>query len=708
MIHKKIVLLFAICILLYFGVSPALSVPAEPGINQLKQNDGSTFMATMWGDEWSHGWETTDGYSIIFNETTQDWTYAIPGADGNLVSSANIVGKYSPSDNIPKHIRPTGKTQLKVRNQKTSMASGVPDRAVPSTGTAKIPVILINFNNRSTTYTTASFNTLLFGSGTKSMKDYYEEVSYGKFSVSPGPGGVAGWYNASQSHDYYGQNDASGYDQWAGTLVREAVAAADPTLNFAPYDQDGDCYVDVVDLIHQGTDEAGGGPTTDIWSHSWNLNGAYSFGNSDGGEYTTNDACPKGGFIKVNEYVIQPETQSDGQITIGVFAHEYGHALGLPDLYDYTDTSAGVGDWSLMASGNWNGISKAGDTPAHLDAWCKWVLGWVSPVQVRTSSVTQIKRVEDNSVVYQLLDNPNGVDGIGEYFLVENRQKTGFDAALPGAGLLIWHIDESIGDNDNYLHKLVSLEEADGLNHLDNNINYGDANDPWYNKVVGFTEATLPNSKLYSGSASGVRVTNISASATTMIATLDGLYTGTPTPTTSTIGMYRNGVYYLRNTNTAGNADLAFTYGTTGDIPVTGDWNGDGIDTIGMYRNGVFYLRNTNTAGYADLAFTYGTTGDIPVTGDWNGDGIDTIGMYRSGVYYLRNTNTAGNADLAFTYGTTGDIPVTGDWNGDGIDTIGMYRNGVYYLRNTNTAGNADLAFTYGTAGDKPVTGKWI
>ena len=81
--------------------------------------------------------------------------------------------------------------------------------------------------------------------------------------------------------------------------------------------------------------------------------------------------------------------------------------------------------------------------------------------------------------------------------------------------------------------------------------------------------------------------------------------------------MYRNGVYFLRNTNTAGNADLAFAFGSPGDIPVTGDWNGDGIDTIGMYRNGVYYLRNTNTAGNADLAFTYGSTGDIPVTGKW-------------------------------------------------------------------------------------------
>ena len=516
MIRRKIVLLIAICMVLYFGVSPALSVPVAPGIHQLKQNDGSTFMATMWGDEWSSGWETIEGYSIIFDESTQDWIYAIQDADGNFVSCAKVVGTDPPPDNVPKHLRPTGNAQLTILNLKSSNMSGLPDRtvSVSVTGTANIPVILINFKDRSTSYSVANFNTLLFGSGTKSMKDYYQEVSYGKYSISSGPSGVAGWYTASQNHDYYGYN--MGMSRSA-LLVKEAVQKADAAgFDFSSYDNNNDGYVDVVNIVHQGPGRESGVGDTNIHSHSSSLSGLGV------GAYTT-----KSGKI-VDGYIIQPETYGSGQSTMGVFAHEYGHALGLPDLYDYTYTSAGIGDWSLMASGNWNGIYRGGDTPAHLDAWCKWLLGWVSPTQVRTSSVTQIKRVEDNSVVYQLLDNPNGpTDWRGEYFLVENRQKTGFDAALPGSGLLIWHIDESRSDNDDYTHKMVDLEEADGQNHLDYKINYGDANDPWYNKVVGFTESTIPNSKLYSGSASGVRVTNIGASGTIMTATLDGLYTGT-------------------------------------------------------------------------------------------------------------------------------------------------------------------------------------
>jgi hypothetical protein len=130
------------------------------------------------------------------------------------------------------------------------------------------------------------------------------------------------------------------------------------------------------------------------------------------------------------------------------------------------------------------------------------------------------------------------------------------------------------------------------------------------------------------------------------------------------------------------------------------------IDTIGIYRNGVFYLRNSNDAGIADLAFGYGAAGDTPVVGDWDGDGTDTVGVYRDGVFYLRNSNDAGIADLAFGYGISGDMPVVGDWNDDGTATIGVYR-GDFYLRNSNDAGVADLAFGYGAASDTPVIGNW-
>ncbi len=178
---------------------------------------------------------------------------------------------------------------------------------------------------------------------------------------------------------------------------------------------------------------------------------------------------------------------------------------------------------------------------------------------------------------------------------------------------------------------------------------------------------------------------------------------------TATIGIYRNGSFYLRNSNTVGFADLVFAFGQPGDQPVAGDWNGDGTDTIGVYRNGLFLLRNSNSAGAVDITFALGNPGDVGIAGDWNGDGADTTGVFRpsNGIIFLKNTNTSGFADIALNYGLGGDQPVIGDWNNDGIDTIGVYRNAQFMLRNSNTIGFAEIVFALGNPGDMPIAGNW-
>ena len=178
---------------------------------------------------------------------------------------------------------------------------------------------------------------------------------------------------------------------------------------------------------------------------------------------------------------------------------------------------------------------------------------------------------------------------------------------------------------------------------------------------------------------------------------------------TATIGIYRNGSFYLRNSNTLGFADLVFAFGQPGDQPVAGDWDGDGVDTIGVYRNGLFLLRNSNSAGAEDMSFYLGNPGDVGIAGDWNGDGSDTTGVFRpsNGVIFLKNANISGFADVALNYGLAGDQPVIGDWNDDGIDTIGVYRNAQFLLRNSNTIGFADIVFALGNPGDMPIAGNW-
>lgn len=184
-----------------------------------------------------------------------------------------------------------------------------------------------------------------------------------------------------------------------------------------------------------------------------------------------------------------------------------------------------------------------------------------------------------------------------------------------------------------------------------------------------------------------------------------------PATTGATTGVFRptDGNVYLKFTNEAGFADVNFFYGTAGDVPVAGDWDGDGVDSVGIFRNGIFYLRNANTPGNADLEIGFGQAGDLPVAGDWDGDGDDTIGIYRDGIYYLRNDNSPGDPDLTFSLGGVGDVPIAGDWDGDGTDTTGVFRptNGFIYMKLENTSGFAEIEFFYGIAGDQPVTGDW-
>jgi hypothetical protein len=204
------------------------------------------------------------------------------------------------------------------------------------------------------------------------------------------------------------------------------------------------------------------------------------------------------------------------------------------------------------------------------------------------------------------------------------------------------------------------------------------------------------------------------------------------------IGVFRvvNGVgrWYLdTNGNGVWNAgvDAVYTnFGQPGDIPVTGDWNGDGKTEIGVFRivngQGRWYL---DTNGYGvldpgvDTVYTnFGTTGDIPVVGDWNGDGHPKIGVFRVvngvGRWYLdTNGNGVWNAgvDTVYTnFGQTGDIPVTGDWNADGRTKIGIFRivngQGRFYLDfngNGVWEGASDKMFQFGSPGDRPVAGRW-
>ncbi len=198
--------------------------------------------------------------------------------------------------------------------------------------------------------------------------------------------------------------------------------------------------------------------------------------------------------------------------------------------------------------------------------------------------------------------------------------------------------------------------------------------------------------------------------------------------------IFHNGTWYLRNSMTTGAANITFRYGTSGDIPIMGDWDGDGDDTVGIVRmiegppgqfTYTWHLNNANAGGPATITpFVFGDVrfvavdqlGTIPVVGDWNGDGIDTVGLmiYDFEIdgptrWHLRNSNSAGPPETTLTYSRGRDRPVVGDWDGDGDDTVGVVRRDTWLLRNSAGGGNAQVSFTFGSPSylELPVTGDW-
>ncbi len=382
--------------------------------------------------------------------------------------------------------------------------------------TVHVLVLLVDFSDNPYTggavaATPSQFDSVLFSQGlnpTGSMTEFYLENSYGNFFIS---GVVYGWFRMPQTYAYYvnGQKGFGSYPQNAQGLTRDAVLAADATVDFSIFDNIGgsDGYVDGLFVVHAGSGYEESGNVNEIHSHQWNL---------------PSDVWVDG--VRVNAYSMEPEeSASSATISpIGVFCHEYGHVLGLPDLYDIDgspSTSDGLGRWSLMAGGSYNGGSRR---PSHLDAWSRVFLGFASATPVLGNMTgVEFPQVQSEPVIYKLW--AGGSYSGYQYFLVENRQKVGFDLALYGEGLLIYHVDESLWGNYDPNHYHVALEQADGDFDLEWGAGSSDAGDPYpgSSNVRSFDDLTVPNSRSYSGAITQVSVWNISNSDSLMTANLD-------------------------------------------------------------------------------------------------------------------------------------------------------------------------------------------
>jgi M6 family metalloprotease-like protein len=362
-------------------------------------------------------------------------------------------------------------------------------------GRRLIPVLMGTFSNTpNDPYPIADLQRELFDgpSSTGTMTDFYTEISYGSLKVT---GTVFPWRKASKPDSFYtggimpNGDPCNGLCDQAklGEYLKELLDQNVNQIDFSQYDNDGpdgipnsgddDDFVDFVAFVHPGI----GGECSNnenIWSHRFTFTGL------TGSAYETKSPGKNGRNIRIDDYVIMPAKACDGttMIQIGVFAHEFGHAFGLPDLYDTQQAngrSEGIGNWGLMGAGSWGGDNRHPEKPSHMSAWEKAFLGWVKPFEVNSDINVVLRPAEEQPDVFKIRISED------EYYLLEYRRKTGFDVSLTGSGLLIWRINEAIAQaglinntvNGDQLRKGVGLIEADALMELDRRVNRGNAGD---------------------------------------------------------------------------------------------------------------------------------------------------------------------------------------------------------------------------------------
>jgi M6 family metalloprotease-like protein len=375
------------------------------------------------------------------------------------------------------------------------------------TDTLRVPVLLVRFKDTDTTtsYAPAAYDSVLLGTTPPYGRPYtvrtlYSEMSHGLLTVK---GVIIGWITLDSTNAWYagpGTCDGLGSCGHVAQLIYKAVMHADSTgIDWGQFDNDGpdgipnsgddDGVVDLVWLIHPKPG-AECNVNGDIWSHRWYYSGW------TGSPITTSSAAHNGGKILMDNYTIQSGvggmTGCDPRFIMapGTIGHETGHGLALPDLYDTSQRTEGIGEWGLMGSGNWSRPYS----PSHMEAFSLARLGWITVLPLTTSGTYQVGPIETGDTAF--LVRPTVPNPRGEYFMLENRQALLADTAViakhGGGGLLVWHVDSAQYAQEtlpfNYvnngpIHGLALMEAAGdtGLNCTYPSAcnDRGDAGDPY-------------------------------------------------------------------------------------------------------------------------------------------------------------------------------------------------------------------------------------
>lgn len=464
--------------MVFLAAVSAMAKPAMSDSFTFKQPDGTVLTLTLVGDEFNHVVLTDDDCPVVFDNETGGYTYAKVYSDGRRFSSRVLAHDSSlrPSDekklaaSLNDEVQATGHRAATGLNR----GYGLRETAFNGFGEKKSLVILVEFqdlkfgnlNGPDYVYTNYS------DSGNEVHDYWYDQLNREGFNAFGATGSCRDWFMSNSldvngepqfkpqfdlygpvtlpnTMSYYGANDYYGHDELAYMMVADACSLLDSQVDYSVYDTDGDGMVDNVFVIYAGYGEADGGSAATVWPHTWNLS-LYGV-----------DLCLDG--VTIDLYACSNEITAktghpDG---IGTFCHEFSHVMGLPDLYTTDKSNAYTpGAFSVLDYGPYN---NGGMTPPNYSSFERYALGWIEPQPFGESGVYELPQLGENGKAFIV---PTGKDT--EYFLVENRQLTGWDAYLPGHGMLIWHVDyvaavfDNSEVNNSPTHQHVDLIEANG------------------------------------------------------------------------------------------------------------------------------------------------------------------------------------------------------------------------------------------------------
>ena len=402
---KKFVLTLSL-LLLTLGL---MAIPAKRGIWKTLPLNGIAVKAQLTGDEHLHYWLTEDGRQL--NEDN---------------------GRFLPADIEMLHANAFNRKARAAARRTARMPRKAIGDFMHYYGPKKGLIILVEFSNMkfnpandSLRYTRIcneeGYNE---GNFRGSVYDYFKDQSYGEFELTFD---VIGPVQMDSTYQYYGHDtnlSEGGSDAHPGEMTAMACLAVADQVDFKDYDWDGDGYVDQVMCIYAGEGQATNGNKDTIWPHEWEL------AESDYGQVLEIDS------VFINTYACANERQGNSIMGIGTICHEFSHCLGLPDMYDVKyGGNYGMGEWSIMDQGSYNGN---GFCPAGYTSFERYTCGWVKPhVLTRSERIDSMKPLVDTAEVYMVYNDNYDK----EYYMLENRQKKGWDWQLPGNGLLILHVD---------------------------------------------------------------------------------------------------------------------------------------------------------------------------------------------------------------------------------------------------------------------------